>query len=177
MSKSLPLHTPSGGFRGGQGDMALGLALFMPKKGLALLPPPPPPPQCICQNVQKYSVRCLKVVPGVPKMVLIRSKSKKYPPISLKAACKICPKVIADGSKMAWIGSKSKNFQRPHSPLPDSTTPPDSQLFSTFTRRAPHIKNGPGPQNLKTATVHTPPSAIFAQFPTYLSFKGLCGCW
>ena len=50
-----------------------------------------------CQNVQKYSVRCLKVVPGVPKMVLIRSKSKK----SSKAACKICPKVIPDGPKMA----------------------------------------------------------------------------
>ena len=34
----------SGGFRGGgEGAMALGLALFMPKKGLALLPPPPPP--------------------------------------------------------------------------------------------------------------------------------------
>ena len=32
----------SGGFRGGQGTMALGLALFMPKKGLALYPPPPP---------------------------------------------------------------------------------------------------------------------------------------
>ena len=29
---------------GGGGAMALGLALFMPKKGLALLPPPPPPP-------------------------------------------------------------------------------------------------------------------------------------
>ena len=89
----------SGGFRGGggQGAIALGLALFMPKKGLALLPPPP----CICQNVQKSSVRCLKVVPGVPKMVLIRSKSKKYPPIYLKAACKICPKVIPDGPKMA----------------------------------------------------------------------------
>ena len=56
---------------------------------------------CDCQNVQKYSVRCLKVVPGVPKMVLIRSKSKKYPPISSKAACKICPKVIPDGPKMA----------------------------------------------------------------------------
>ena len=41
--------TRSGGFRRGggekgvQGAMALGLALFMPKKGLALLPPPPPP--------------------------------------------------------------------------------------------------------------------------------------
>ena len=77
--------------------MALGLALFMPKKGLAHLPPPP----CICQNVQKYLVGCLKIVPGVPKMVLIRSKSKKYPPISSKAACKICPKVIPDGPKMA----------------------------------------------------------------------------
>ena len=87
---------------GGGWAMALGLALFMPNKGLALLlPPPPPPPQCICQNVQKYSVRCLKVVPGVPKMVLIRSKSKKYPPISSKAACKICPKVTPDGPKMA----------------------------------------------------------------------------
>ena len=93
---------------GGQGAMALGLARFMPKKGLALFMPkkglallPPPTPQCICQNVQKYSVRCLKVVPGVPKIVLIRSKSKKYPPISSKAACKICPKVIPDGPKMA----------------------------------------------------------------------------
>ena len=95
---NLKLGITSGGFRGGQGAMVLGLALFMPKKGLALLPPPPPthPPQCICQNVQKYSVRCLKVVPGVPKMILIRSKSKKYPPISSKAACKICPKVIPD---------------------------------------------------------------------------------
>ena len=108
-------------FLGGGGAMALGLALFMPKKGLALSlspppPPPPPPPQCICQNVQKYSVRCLKVVPGVPKMVLIRSKIKKIPTISSKAACKICPKVIPDGPKMAWIGSKSKNFQRPQTP-------------------------------------------------------------
>ena len=35
----------SGGFRGGpRGHGPLGLALFMPKKGLALLPPPPPPP-------------------------------------------------------------------------------------------------------------------------------------
>ena len=112
----------------------------------------PPPPQCICQNVQMYSVRCLKVVPGVPKMVLIRSKSKKYPPISSKVACKICPKVIPDGPKMARIGSKSKSFQRPPPPPHTQTAPPDPQLFSTFTRRAPHIKNGPGPQNLKTAT-------------------------
>ena len=36
-------------------------------------------------------------------------------------------------------------------PPPPQTAPPDPQLFSTFTRRAPHIKNGPGPQNLKTA--------------------------
>ena len=90
---------------GGGRAMALGLALFMPTNGLALLPPPPPPPpppsQRICQNVLMYSVRCLKVVPGVPKMVLIRSKSKKYPPISSKAACKICLKVIPDGPKMA----------------------------------------------------------------------------
>ena len=42
-------------------------------------------------------------------MALIISKSKKYPPISSKAACKICPKVIPDGPKK--IGSKSKNFQ------------------------------------------------------------------
>ena len=38
-------------------------------------------------------------------------------------------------------------------PPPPQTAPPDPQLFSTFTRSAPHIKNGPGPQNLKTATV------------------------
>ena len=129
----------SGGFRGGAWPWALRFSC--PKRTSH-----PPPPQCICQNVPKYTVRCLKVVPGVPKMVLIRSKSKKYPPISSKAACKICPKVIPDGPKMAWIGSKSKHFQRP------PPQPPDPQLFSTFTRMAPHIKNGPGPQNLKTAT-------------------------
>ena len=99
--------------------MAPGLALFMPKKGLAHYhhpPPPPPPNACICQNVQKYSVRCLKVVPGVPKMVLIRSKSKKYPPISSKAACKICPKVIPDGPKWPELDQNLKIFSAPRPP-------------------------------------------------------------
>ena len=91
----------SGGFRGGGGARGHGpgpRAVHAPKGPRTFTPPPP---QCICQDVQKYSVRCLKVVPGVPKMVLIRSKSKKYPPISSKAVCKICPKVIPDGPKMA----------------------------------------------------------------------------
>ena len=52
---------------------------------------------------------------------------------------------------MAWIGSKSKHFHPPPPP-PLQRAHPRPQLFSTFTRRAPHIKNGPGPQNLKTAT-------------------------
>ena len=103
VSNISPVNLCSGGFRGGGGEArghGPGPRAFHAQKGPRTFTLPPPP-QCICQNVQKYSVRCLKVVPGVPKMVLIRSKSKKYPPISSKAACKICPKVIPDGPKMA----------------------------------------------------------------------------
>ena len=48
--------TASGGFRGGggQGAMVLGLALFMPKKGLALLPPPPPPPNAFVRMPKSF---------------------------------------------------------------------------------------------------------------------------
>ena len=104
---------------GGKGPWP-GPRAFHAQKGASHFYPPP----CICQNVQKYSVRCLKVVPCVPKMVLIRSKSKKYPPISSKAACKICPTVIPDGPKMARIGSKYKTFHPP----PDSAPRPPAVL-------------------------------------------------
>ena len=72
-----------GGGGGGRGH-GPGSRAFHAQKGPRTFTPPPP--QCICQNAQKY---------------LIRSKSKKYPPISSKAACNICPKVIPDDPKMA----------------------------------------------------------------------------
>ena len=85
-------HTVAIFWGGGEGPWPWASRFSCPKRASHFYPPPPPSSQCICQNVQMYSARYLKVVPGVPKMVLIRSKSKKYPPISSKAACKICPK-------------------------------------------------------------------------------------
>ena len=106
--------TPSGGFRGGARAMALGLALFMPKKGLAL--PPPPPPPSICQNVQKYSVKCLKVVPGVPKMVLMRSKSKNIHPYLQKQPVRYVPKLFQMATKWPELDQNLKIFSAPQTP-------------------------------------------------------------
>ena len=85
-----PVAVFGGGGGGGGGEEERGHGpgprAFHAQKGPRTFTTPPPPPQCICQNVQEYSVRCLKVVPGVPKMVLIRSKSKKYPPHIFKSS-------------------------------------------------------------------------------------------
>ena len=89
---------------------------------------PPPPPQCICQNVQKYSVRCLKVVPGVPKMVLIRSKSKNTHPYLQKQPVRYVPKLFQMAPKWPELDQNLKIFSTPPPPSPDSAPRPPAVL-------------------------------------------------